>query len=79
LTRVKVDGEVRNITILEAGVMRLVQAVVQGPPSKVVSVMRFVLPLITADDTQEPVHDLSQLNDEELEIFAELLTRIQQK
>jgi hypothetical protein len=76
-TKVRVDGDVRNITVLEAAVMRLAQALVQAPTDKVINIMRFVLPLLSSETHVRSEQDLSRLTDDELEQLIILTEKLQ--
>jgi hypothetical protein len=75
-TKVKVGGDVRNIVVLEAAVMRLVQALVQAPTDKVINILKFVMPLLACETSQTSEWDFSRLSDEELDLLISLYAKL---
>lgn len=67
VTKVRVGGRVKNVPLLEIGIMKLLQGLAHGDPKQTITILKFLLPLLTPEQGCPMCANLRQLSDEELD------------
>jgi len=66
-TKIRVGETVKNVSLLEIGVMKLAQALVQSDAKQMITILKFLLPNLTPDQGCPQCDYIKQLTDEELD------------
>ncbi|WP_432201834.1 DUF5681 domain-containing protein [Erythrobacter sp. W53] len=73
---VQVDGKARRVTKQQAVIMRLFDKASRGETPAIRSVMEYAEKFETSNNESEDEYDLSRLNEEEMDLFGQLLCKM---
>lgn len=78
-TRVKVGGDIKNMSVLEAIAMRLVQEMINGPTDKAITILKYIKPMLEVEASASiPLEVIEEaLTAEELFDLAHLQEKIE--